>query len=278
MAVSVTPASSASSVSRPMSGARLCRSRWPGGATARTAMDAWTGRRLPLASTGSMSAYSKESRVAMRVSGPTTTVPGSAASWSRLAVFTTSPMAVYSRPARTVPTSTSPVLMPTRMRTGTPPSAAMPAMVCCMRSPARTARSASSSWATGAPNSATMASPTTLSTRPPKSSMSSARRSKHRSTRAFTCSGSSSSERAVNPTRSAKRTVAMRRWSPTITSSCPHEEQKRAPAGTSARHWGHCTLAVYGRRGPDPAGHLPRTVSGMSTCPRSAGVAVPPGD
>ena len=41
-----------------------------------------------------------------------------------------------------------------------------------MRSAARTARSASSSWATGAPNRATMASPMILSTRPPKATMS----------------------------------------------------------------------------------------------------------
>ena len=46
------------------------------------------------------------------------------------------------------------------------------ASVACIRSAARTARSASSSWATGAPNRATMASPMILSTRPPKASMS----------------------------------------------------------------------------------------------------------
>ena len=43
------------------------------------------------------------------------------------------------------------------------------ASVSCIRRPARTARSASSSWATGAPNRATMASPSSLSTRPPNS-------------------------------------------------------------------------------------------------------------
>ena len=41
-----------------------------------------------------------------------------------------------------------------------------------MRSAARTARSASSSWAIGAPNRATISSPTILSRRPPKAVMS----------------------------------------------------------------------------------------------------------
>ena len=59
-----------------------------------------------------------------------------------------------------------------------------------MRSAARTARSASSSWAVGAPNRATMASPMILSTRPPKASMSATSRSKQPSMRFFTCSGS----------------------------------------------------------------------------------------
>ena len=74
---------------------------------------------------------------------------------------------------------------------------AIAAIVCCMRSAARTARSASSSWAIGAPNRATMASPTILSTRPPNSAMSSTSRSNQPSTRFLTFSGSSGSAREV---------------------------------------------------------------------------------
>ena len=108
--------------------------------------------------------------VAAWVAAPTTTLPGSADVCRRCAVFTTSPMAVYSPPARSAPDQhlagvhadahldrTPPRRRPVRRRASA-----------CIRSAARTARSASSSWATGAPKRATMASPMILSTWPPK--------------------------------------------------------------------------------------------------------------
>ena len=71
------------------------------------------------------------------------------------------------------------------------------ASVSCMRRAARTARSASSSWATGAPNRAMMASPRTLSTRPPNASISTTSGWKQDSTSRVTVSGSRCSASVV---------------------------------------------------------------------------------
>ncbi len=73
---------------------------------------------------------------------------------------------VVEPPARRAPTSTSPVFTPTRSSSSAPKSLAPSQISSCIRRAARTARSASSSWATGAPNRATMASPMILSTLP----------------------------------------------------------------------------------------------------------------
>ncbi len=86
-----------------------------------------------------------------------------------------------------------------------------------------------------------MASPTILSTRPPKALTSATKRSKHRSTRFLTCSGSRFSLSVTKPTRSANSTVTMRRSSPREDSTCPHDGQKRALSGTDAAHAGHVT-------------------------------------
>ena len=101
------------------------------------------------------------------VRSPTVTLPGRAALWSREATFTVSPTTVYVSP--TAPASTSPVFTPTRRANGL--SMALHSLIssiaACMASAARTARSASSSCATGAPNSAITLSPMYLSTVPP---------------------------------------------------------------------------------------------------------------
>jgi hypothetical protein len=80
-----------------------------------------------------------------------------------------SPITVYSRP--TEPASTSPVFTPTRRAKLTPCVSTSPSLIsaiaACMPSAARIARSASSSWATGAPKIAITLSPMYLSTRPP---------------------------------------------------------------------------------------------------------------
>ena len=70
-------------------------------------------------------------------------------------------------------------------------------MASCIPSAARTARSASSSCATGAPNRAITLSPMYLSTVPPKRSTSAPSRSSERSTSDFTASGSIPSATAV---------------------------------------------------------------------------------
>jgi hypothetical protein len=148
--------------------------------------------------------------------------------------------------ARNAPTSASPVLTPMRMRIGASRSCSNARTVSCIRRAARTARSASSSWATGAPNRATMPSPTILSTWPPKLMMSAASRSNISSTRFLTRSGSSRSDSAVKPTMSPNTTVTTRRSSLRSTSGAPHEGQNRAPPGVSAPQLGQVTDEVYG--------------------------------
>ncbi len=134
-----------------------------------------------------------------------------------------------------------------------PRSGASAASVSCIRNAARTARSASSSWATGAPNRATISSPTILSRRPPKSTMSATSASKQASTRRFTCSGSLAADSAVKPTRSAMRTVTRRRSSAAAMRRWPHSEQKRAPCGHghAARRAGHPLTIPAGPMWPD---------------------------
>ena len=82
----------------------------------------------------------------------TSTPPTGAAAWSRAARLTVGPTATNSEPARSPPsvlTTTSPVSMPTRIRGVTPnrrsTSSLSAAVAAVMASPARTARSASSS-------------------------------------------------------------------------------------------------------------------------------------
>ena len=87
-----------------------------------------------------------------------------------------------------------------------------------------------------------MASPTILSTLPPKAVMSAARRSKQLSTRFLTCSGSMASLSVVKPTRSANTTETTLRSSPrvpTVTMDCPHPGQKRARSGSEFPQDGH---------------------------------------
>ncbi len=96
------------------------------------------------------------------VASPTSTVPGAAAAWSRLAVFTRSPATMPCPIAPSV-TAASPVRTPAR--------APMPGprfgTVSTRSSAARTARSASSSCAVGVPHTAMTASPMNFSTAPP---------------------------------------------------------------------------------------------------------------
>ena len=101
------------------------------------------------------------------MASPTYTSPGGAADWIRDAVFTRSPATIPSPVAPSV-TAASPVRTPARARRpSTPASAPSWATVFVRSSAARTARSASSSVATGAPHTAITASPMNFSTVPP---------------------------------------------------------------------------------------------------------------
>ena len=107
------------------------------------------------------------------VASPTRTVPGSATDWSRAATLTRSPATMPWLVAPIV-TAASPVSTPARAwmpgpRRGTTSTSS---------SAARTLRSASSSWATGAPQTAITASPMNFSTVPPYRLMTSVARSK----------------------------------------------------------------------------------------------------
>ena len=82
-----------------------------------------------------------------------------------------------------------------------------------------------------------MASPMILSTRPPKAVTSRTSRSKARSTRRLTCSGSWVSDQVVKPTRSANSTVTTRRSSDRrLRTAWPHDAaEPRASAGARYR-------------------------------------------
>src|SRR5438132_5162833 len=86
-------------------------------------------------------------------------------------------------------------------------------MAWTIRRPARTARSASSSCVTGAPNRARMPSPARSLTVPPNSSTAWTMRARASPTMSLTSSGSSRSARAVEPTKSAKSAVTTLRSS-----------------------------------------------------------------
>ena len=125
VAIFVRPRSVASSASRPTSGDRSRTRRRPGGVSALDGAErldrlvAAPERRPARAARSEIA-----SRVASSVAGPTTTWPGAPSFSSRWAVFTTSPIAVGSPPARIAPTSTSPLFTPMRTCTGISISAA----------------------------------------------------------------------------------------------------------------------------------------------------------
>ena len=151
-------------------GAAPRRSDWA--ASRPVASHAGTGCALPFSVSGTSSSYPTAWRVACMVRSPTVTVPGRPADCRREATFTVSPVTVYLSP--TAPAMTSPVFTPTRSANAVSPGnhPLISSMQSSIASAARTARSASSSCATGAPNSAITLSPMYLSTVPPKPSTS----------------------------------------------------------------------------------------------------------
>ena len=143
---------------------------------------------------------------ARQVASPTSTVPAAATDWSREAVLTRSPATI---PWLTAPivTAASPVSTPARAWTEGPRARTASSN----SSAARTARSASSSRAIGAPQTAITASPMNFSTVPPYRPITSPARSKYRVRVSRTSSASRSAAYGVNPTRSANRTETSRR-------------------------------------------------------------------
>src|SRR5829696_2470509 len=140
------------------------------------------------------------------------------------------------------------------MWTSWSPSAASSSRIA---SAALTARSGSSSCATGAPKIAITASPTNFATVPPCRSRTERRWAWYGCRSRWTSSGSICSERAVNPTRSANSTVttlrSWRRGRASPSSGEPQALQNRAPAGLSCRQTWHVasrkpTTASAGRR------------------------------
>src|SRR2546429_1341486 len=113
-----------------------------------------------------------------------------------------------------------------------------------MSSPARTARSGSSSWATGAPKSASRPSPIRVVTVPPYASTAWMARLIAPPITSFASSGSNRSLSAVDPATSANKAVTMRRSS---RNSAIHEDLKDGAAGWGPR--GHANLPVCGSSG-----------------------------
>ena len=232
---STVPRSNVSSRSRPTSGVSLAR-RPATGVRGRTASHTRIGSLLPFATTGGASSNSIDRPVARRVASSTKMLPAGAADSRRAAVLTLSPEAVCS-PCSILASSVisaSPVVMP--MWTSRSPPAASSSRIA---SAALTARSGSSSCATGAPKIAITASPTNFATVPPCRSRTERSWAWYGCRSRCTSSGSIRSERAVNPTRSANSTVttlrSSRRGRASPSSGEPHALQNRAPVGLSCR-------------------------------------------
>ena len=228
----------ATSFALPTSGASRC-TVGRAGPRAATTSHAGTGSAFPFARTGSTSRYSIVSRVARYVASPTRMPSTGAADWSRAQVLTTSPAAIHSPPSGRAwsATAATPLFTPIRMCSSLPMSAAFSSSTRDRTArAARTARSGSSSWATGAPKIATTASPMNFSTVPPYRSSSTRRFSNTVPRNARTSSGSSCSASSVEPTTSAKRTLTKRRSSlgPRCSpvSAVPHVGQKAKRSST----------------------------------------------
>src|SRR5215217_6577848 len=175
------------------------------------------------------------------------TEPGSAALCSRAATFVVSPIAVYSVliSSPTTASTASPVLIPTRTAKSTPYSSlttfAYSRAAAWISKPARTARSASSSCAIGAPKNARIASPSNLAIVPSYLVTEALRKANAPFMISATCSGSSRSPSPVESTASAKSTVTYLRSPSTRTwasSRLPQFRQNFAPSGLTVSQLG----------------------------------------
>ena len=123
-----------------------------------------------------------------------------------------------------------------------------------MSSAARTARSASSSWSRGTPNTAITASPMNFSTTPPWRCTAACIASKYRAMTRRNSSGSSRSPRPVKPATSVNTTVTTFRAPAAMRSSqdpraAPQRWQNLAESSFWAPHSPHPAMCeVYVRR------------------------------
>src|SRR5215203_1963918 len=121
-----------------------------------------------------------------------------------------------------------------------------------MSRPARTARSASSSCATGAPKKAMIASPNNLATVPSCLLTEALRKANAPFMISATCSGSSRSPSPVESTTSAKSTVTYLRSPSTLTwasSWAPQLKQNLAPSGLAVWQLGQFISTPHSVRG-----------------------------
>ena len=169
----------ASSSPRPTSGTSE-NTRSPASTSGATATHTGTGSVFPFAAIGSIGRYSITVRVDAYVSSPTTTSLTGALLCRRAAVLTTSPATIATPASGRALSSTmaSPVFTPARTcKTNSGSAWSISAIESRTAIAARTARSGSSPYATGAPNTAITASPMNFSTRPPNRSISARARS-----------------------------------------------------------------------------------------------------
>jgi hypothetical protein len=202
-----------SSASRPVSGASSPSTRCdpPNPASTRTARHSRAGSALPFSACSPASANPTPPPASRRVVPSASTCPGPAAACTRDAVFTASPATIPSPAAPTV-TATSPVTTPARATSpGTLASAPSWPTAATRSSPARTARSASPSVATGVPQAAITASPMNFSTTPPYRPITVRASPKYSDSSSRTDSGSRASDSGVNPTKSQNSTEHTRR-------------------------------------------------------------------
>src|SRR6266511_2867565 len=229
-------------------------------ATTRKARHRGTGSAFPLRSWTPAGSYMIAASVERRVDSPTRTVPGSASACTRDAVLTRSPATIPWPSAPSV-TAASPVSTPMRGFNRPEPTVSPRVRTACTSSiAARTARSASSSWATGVPHTAMTASPMNFSTVPPYRAMSRRHVSKYADSNSRTSSGSRASLSVVNPTRSANSTETSRRsddaaarpfgraaatpaGSTALPSAVPHSPQNRSDGSFGAPQDGHTTAS-----------------------------------
>ena len=203
-----------------------------------------SGAALPLTIDAGSGSVSKRCRTARKVASPITMESRGARHCIREVVLTTSP-ATASPTCGPVPkeTTASPVLtaMRTAMVGSLRRSSSIVRRIC---NAARTARTGSSSWAIGAPNTPITASPMNLSSVPPNRSRSLLTPAWKGTNVRRTSSGSARSERSVKPTRSTNRIVTTRRSSMIAlgdsasvgSARVPHDGQNFAPSTSSPSH------------------------------------------